>query len=140
MRKHQLSLDEKIPGTELVVLEFLPSDKGGNQMIKVRCEADVNGRPCGTVKAMRVTAITMHPYVDKNGKLRLPHRSCGCQSRRAHREYWELRARKIPGRIKMEICQQNASGKSFQVLSKDFKLPLGVVTTVIRLYGATGGG
>lgn len=85
---------------------------------------------------MRLTALTFEPYVDKHGKVRLPHRSCGCESKRAHREYWELRARGIRKRAWKRIWRAHQDGLTFHELAQTFNLEEGVISAICRLYNA----
>jgi hypothetical protein len=124
-----------VPGTKLRVLEHLASDSGGNQRVLVRCEWFVNGRRCDTEKPMRATDMTRQPYEDRNGKPRLPHRSCGCQSKLANQIYWENRAKGFPRRTQQDVYRGMVSGhQSPEQLAKRFKLPINLITTIFRVY------
>jgi hypothetical protein len=133
MRKRQLKIGQVVPGTRLRVLEHLESDLHGNQRVRVRCEWIVNGDRCGVEKPMRVTDMTRKPYVDKNGKARLPHRSCGCQSRRAHREFWERRAKAIPVGARRTIFMMLEDKRSLESVASQRRLPVTLVATIYRL-------
>jgi hypothetical protein len=129
MKKREIKIGQVMPGTRLMVLARAPSDAHGNQRALVRCGY------CGTEKEMRVTAMTHDAYTDCNLKRRKPVRSCGCKAREAHREYWENRARGIRRLIQQKIYRGNVrDGKSFQTLAKQYKMPVQLVTTILRLY------
>ena len=137
MKKRELKVGEYVPGTYLRVLGYAPSDQHGNQRVRVQCEWVVNGKYCDTIKVMRVTAMTMKPYEDKNGKVRLPHKSCGCQSKLAHRLYWEKRAKGIRRLVQQKIYRAHKTYRtSFQDLAKEYKMPMQLVTTIFRVYSA----
>lgn len=125
-----------MPGTKLRVLGPARSS-GGNQCVLVRCEAIVGWRVCGKEKVMRVTDMTRRPFEDKDGKVRLPCRSCGCQARRTNREYWERRARGFSRRFQQDIYWAMVSGhRSPAELKRRYKdkLPVNLITTIFRLY------
>ena len=135
MRKRELLIGALVPGTKLRVRERLPSDSHGNQRVLVQCEWFAKGKKCDTVKPMRVTDMTRKPYEDRNGKLRLPHRSCGCQSKLAHQIYWEKRANGLPRRTQQNIYRGILwHHLSPQTLAHRHKLPVNVITTVFREY------
>jgi hypothetical protein len=131
MKKLEFKIGEVVPGTKLMVIGMEESDAHGNQRVLVRCLWD------GIEKVMRASAMTFEPYEDKNGKLRLPHRSCGCQSRLAHQMYWEKRAKGIRRMVQQRIYRARRSRtRTFQELALEHNLPLPVVTTIFRLYAA----
>jgi hypothetical protein len=137
MKKRELKIGELVPRTRLRVLGLEPSDSHGNQRVRVQCEWYVRGKLCGKIKVMRATAMTIKPYEDRNGKLRLPHRSCGCQSWLAHQLYWEKRAKGMRRLIQQKIFRgRYRYRESFQKLAKEFKMPVSLVTTIFRLYAA----
>jgi hypothetical protein len=83
---------------------------------------------------MRATALTLLPYEDRNGKLRLPHRSCGCESRRAYREYWENRASGIRKLIRRKVWLAYQNTGDLGVVANEFKLPKPLAYAMVRLY------
>lgn len=113
---------------KLVVIGYAESDEHGNQRVVVRCACAEQ-----KVKTVRLTALTFEPYEDKNGKLRLPHRSCGCESKRAHKEYWELRARGIKKRVRKRIWKAHQDGLRFDELALKFRLEAGVISAICRI-------
>jgi len=133
MRKRRLEIGKLVRGTKLRVLERLESDAHGNQRVLVRCEWTVNGECCGVIKPMRVTDMTRRPFVDKDGKARLPHRSCGCQARRARREYLERGANGLPAGVRRGILLRVDSGHSIETVAHERHLPVSIVSTVYRL-------
>jgi hypothetical protein len=114
---------------KLTVIGNEESDRHGNQYVLVRCSCFEK-----TVKRMRATALTMGQYVDKNGKIRLPHRSCGCESKRAYREYWEKRAAGIRKRVRRQIWLAYQKAPQFAVVAIQFNLPAQLISAVVRLY------
>ena len=117
---------------KLVVIGLAESDAHGNQQVTVRCSC-----PAQTEKTVRLTGLTFEAYTDKNGKLRSPYRSCGCESKRAHREYWELRARGIRKKAQKRIWKAHQDGLNFKQLAEKFRLPAGVISAICRLYHAS---
>lgn len=137
MRKRRVPVGKLVRGTKLRVLEHLESDSHGNQRVRVRCEWIVNGECCGVEKPMRVTDMTRKPYVVKNGKAKgkvvLPLRSCGCQSRRAHREFMERRANAIPAGVRRAIFLMVDGGGSFETVANRRNLDPDLVRTIYRV-------
>jgi len=68
----------------LVVIGFAGSDRCGHQLVRVRCSCRQM-----TEKTVRLSDLTFKPYTDKSGRLRLPYRSCGCESKYAYLDYLE---------------------------------------------------
>ena len=129
MKKREVKLGEVVPGTHLRALEHRPSDARGNQRVLVRCEL------CGKEKEMRVSAMTHGEYVDRNDKRRKPARSCGCESIRTCREFWEKRANGIPRRVQRKIYFGHQwYHKSFKALGKEFTMEEQLASTCFRVY------
>ena len=83
---------------------------------------------------MRATALTMKATRDKNGKERKPHRSCGCESRRAYRDFLDNRAVGI-GQIQRQIWLAHQEGKTFKQLAAQYPRPdVPVISAIVRLY------
>ena len=133
MRKIRLEIGKLVAGTKLRVLEYLPSDTSGNQRVRVRCEWIVDGKLCGVEKPMRATDLTRKSFVDGKGRPRRHYRSCGCQSRKAHREFWESRAKAIPAGSRRAIFLMIDSGASFERVKAERNLPLGLIRTIYRV-------
>ena len=136
MKKQEVAIGERMPGTKLRVLGPAGSDKHHKQLVWVRCEWEVDGKECGTEKTMRVSAIKHPPYTRKNGKSLVSNISCGCQSKLRCRLRWEGYARRLDPVVLEEIYIGHvASGKSFRQLARAFNLHSSVVSTAVRLYG-----
>ena len=128
MKKRSFKIGERIPGSLLTVTALAESDRHGNQRVKVRCI-------CGTEKTMRATALTMKATRDKNGKERKPHRSCGCESRRAYRDFLDNRAPGIRKKVRRDIWLAHQEGKTFSQLAARYpRLDAPVISAIIRLY------
>jgi hypothetical protein len=128
MEKRAFKIGERIPGSLLTVTMFAESDRHGNQRVQVRCD-------CGTVKIMRATALTMKTSVDANGKIRKPHRSCGCESKNAYRRYLNDRAKGIRKKVRRDIWLDYQHGISFAELAARYpRLDVPVITAIVRLY------
>lgn len=139
MRKLEFEMGQVVPGTQLRVLDYGRKDRWGKQLVKVRCEwpvnGDVDGDICGEVKWMRAAAIKPRPNEDQSGKRPLQSTSCGCQSRWKYREYWEGRAKGIGPLAQREIYEGDVwSGKSFEDLARERRMPKEVVSTAFRLF------
>jgi hypothetical protein len=81
---------------------------------------------------MRVSAMTFEPHVDANGKLRMPHRNCGCQAREAHRLFWEGLAKKTDRQVRQGIWAAVVlAGGSVEDVAREFKKPRQVVATIL---------
>jgi len=129
-----LAIGELVAGTQLRMRDYAPSDAHGKQCVWVQCEATVNGKVCGKLTVMRVTAMTFEPYVDRRGKLRMPHRSCGCQAREAHRLFWERLAKKTDRQVRQDIWAAVVlAGGSVEDVAREFNKPRQVITTILRL-------
>jgi len=127
MRKTQILIGARFG--KLTVIGYAESDKHGNQYVLVSCRCIDH-----TVKRMRATALTLIPYEDKNGKARLPHRSCGCESRRAYREYWENRASGIRKLIRRKVWFAYQKTADLGAIANAFKLPKPLAYAMVRLY------
>jgi hypothetical protein len=128
MKKRSFTLGQRISGSKLTVVGFEQSDRHGNQRVTVRCD-------CGNEKAMRATTLTMGPRWDKDGKERRPHRSCGCESKRAYRNHLEVRAAGIRKKVRREIWLAHQEGKSFKQLAAEYpRLDAPVISAIVRLY------
>jgi len=135
MKKRELPIGQLVPGTKLRVLEHLPSDSKGNQRVLVRCEWIVKGSRCNTVKPRRVTDILRKRITDTDEQEGLPHGSCGCQSKLAHRLYWENRAKGFPRRTQQDVYRGILwHHKSPKKLATRFKLPVNLIATIFRVY------
>jgi hypothetical protein len=113
----------------LTVIDLAGSDERGNQLVRVRCSC-LNR----TEKTVRLSGLTFKPYYDGSGKERKPYRSCGCESKRAHRDFWELRARRLKARIRRSIWAACQQGKTLDELTNRYELPAGVILAACRLY------
>ena len=128
MKKSSFTIGERISSSKLTVTGFEESDKHGNQRIRVVCD-------CGTEKTMRATALTMKTTVDKNGKVRKPHRSCGCDSTAAYKRHIHNRAIKIHKKTQRRIWLLHQEGKSFGQLAIQFPhLNAAVISEIVRWY------
>jgi hypothetical protein len=110
----------------LIVIGLADSDAGGNQRVIVKCS-------CKTEKTVRLSNLTFESYVDKNGKVRNPYRSCGCESKRAHTKFWELRAWRLGAQSRQKIWKEYQKGHSHEVLARRYRLPPGVILAAIRI-------
>jgi hypothetical protein len=126
MKKRQIPLGSRFG--KLTVIGYAESDRHGNQYLTVRCSCSDE-----KVKRMRATALTIKPYEDKNGKVRLPHRSCGCESKRAYQEYWDKRAAGIRKRVCSEIWKAYQKGPHAERLAERFNLPVQLIIAISRL-------
>ena len=129
MKKTQIEIGERFG--KLTVIGFEPSDAHGNQYVRVKCSCQKD-----TEKRMRATALTMEPYEDRNGKWRLPHRSCGCESKRAYQEYWEKRARGIRKLVRQKIWRHCQDGTRIDRIAVKFNLPVPLIFAIARVYNA----
>jgi hypothetical protein len=127
MEKKQIRMGTRFG--RLTVIGNEDSDRHGNQYVTVRCSCIDH-----TVKRMRATALTMEQYVDKNGKIRLPHRSCGCESKRAYREYWDKRAAGIRKLVRRQVWLAYQKTPQFTVVATRFNLPAQLISAIVRLY------
>lgn len=127
MKKTQIEIGERFG--RLTVIGYEPSDAHGNQYVRVRCSCWEK-----TEKRMRATALTMQAYEDRHGKLRLPHRSCGCKSKEAYREYWEKRARGIRKLVRQKIWKMCQERLSIEKVEKEFNLPRPLILAIAQLY------
>ena len=127
MRKTQIPIGTRFG--KLTVIECAESDKHGNQYVLVSCSCVDH-----TVKRMRATALTLLPYEDRNGKARLPHRSCGCESRRAYREYWQKRASGIRKLVRRNVWRAYQNTPDAGVVANEFKLPKPLIFAMVRIY------
>ena len=127
MKKTPIELGRRFG--KLAVIGYEPSDAHGNQYVRVRCSCWEH-----TEKRMRATALTMEAYEDKNGKLRLPHRSCGCESKRAYQEYWEKRARGIRKLVRQRIWKSCQKEVGLLAVASEYKLPVPLVIAIARVY------
>jgi hypothetical protein len=135
MKKRAFQVGELVPGTKLRVVALEESDSHGNQRVRVQCEWLVDGVSCGTEKVMRATALTLSAYRDRNGKLRKPHTSCGCQSKRAHRLYWVNRAEGIRRLVQRNIYRERKySRKSYEELAAKYGIPVQLARMVYQVY------
>jgi len=128
MKKRTFTIGEQLPGSLLTVTGLAESDRHGNQRVKVLCT-------CGTEKIMRATALTMKTTEDRNGKVRKPHRSCGCKSKRAYRDYVDNRAAGIRKKVQRQIWLDHQEGKSFIQLAAEYpSLGAPVISAIVRQY------
>jgi hypothetical protein len=116
---------------KLKVTRAAGSDEYGNQSVEVSCR-------CGNTKNVRLTALTVKPYRDKNGKMRKPVTSCGCASKEAYKEHLRRRAKKLPRRVKRSIWQDHQRGYNFSQLSDIHNLDRPLITAIVREYNSTG--
>jgi hypothetical protein len=128
MKKRSFTIGQRIPGSKLVVNAFAESDAHGNQRIEVVCD-------CGNKKIMRATALTMKSTWDRNGKERKPHRSCGCESKRAYTNHLDDRATGIRKKVRRDVWLAHQKGKTFAQLAVQFpRLDVPVISAIVRLY------
>jgi hypothetical protein len=113
----------------LTVIGKAGTDKRGNQLVRVRCDC-----PDHTEKVVRLAALTCKTYVGKDGKTRKPLRSCGCASKAAYREYWEMRAAGLGKRAQRALWESHQKGETFKEIALRSNLPPGVVAAACRLY------
>jgi hypothetical protein len=114
----------------LIVIGRADSDARGNQRVCVRCD-------CGKEKTVRTANLYMQPYRDRNGKLRAPVRSCGCQSRRAYREILERRARGVKQKTRKRLHRAFSRGYGLSWISQNYRLPSEVVSALYQDWRAT---
>lgn len=130
MRKRPFTLGQRIPKSKLTIVGFAESDRHGNQRVTVECD-------CGRKKTMRATALTMKATYDRNGKERKPHRSCGCESKRAYRNHLDDRATGIRKKVRRAIWLAHQEGLNFKQLAVRFpRLDEAVISAIVRLYNS----
>jgi hypothetical protein len=96
-------------------------------MVLVRCSC-----PAATEKAVRASRLTMEPYEDPTGKLRLPTRSCGCEAKEAFRQNIQYKASCVPPAKKIEIWSAYQYQLPIQRIAADYGQDIYTTWQVIR--------
>jgi hypothetical protein len=111
----------------LTVIGFTGSDAHRKSMVVVRCSC-----PAATEKAVRVSRLTMEPYVDGRGKLRLPTRSCGCEAKEAFKQNIQYKASCVPPAKRIEIWSEFQCHQPVQKIAADYGQDIYTTWQVIR--------